>query len=246
MARTHGPADALEELDSLADRMTGWVAANRVLAITAAAAVLLSAAGMGAYLSWRHEREQRASDAVSAVREEFVRAMGGTPGSFEVPEPANPETAREVRERFAKRFREVATEKSGTTAAVEAHLEAGALLEQLGRPEEALEVWQQGLAATPGDSPLRGLVLERIAGAHESAGRFPEAAEAHQAAAALQAFPLRDLALADAARCWAEAGQPDRALDAWEQLRARDAQASAPPHVRARLDELAARRAAAP
>jgi tetratricopeptide (TPR) repeat protein len=239
------PTDTLGEIQSLADRLSDWVAANRALAIAVTAGILFAAAAVGGYLSWSARQANRAASAVSALRDEFLVAMGGSPGDLQAPEPANPETARGVRQEFANRFLELAKEQAGTSAALEARLQAGALVAELGEPDSALEIWQQGLAEAERGSALRGLLLGRIARAHERAGRLGEAAEAHERAAALTDFPLRHLALADAARCWAEAGDADRAVRDYERLRSEAPDLQLPAHLEARLRELTARHQAA-
>ena len=102
------------------------------------------------------------------------------------------------------------------------------------------EATERGLRESAG---LRGLLLERIAQAYEDAGRWQEAATKHEEAAALEGFPLRHWARVGAARCFARAGQNERALELFERVEADAPDLNLPTHVRVRLREL---RTAAP
>ena len=61
-----------------------------------------------------------------------------------------------------------------------------------------------------------------------------------EAASAISDFPVRYLALAEAARCYAEAGESAKALAAFERLQAEAPQLRVPAHIQARLTELRA------
>lgn len=235
--RGHERTDTLDELLTLGDRIAHWVQEHATLTIVVVVSVLVGAAATGGYISYSQHREEEASAAVSAVRSEFVQAMGGSPGAAEIPEPANPETARSVRLEFAERFLEVAREHGGTTAAALAALEAGDLLIEAGETERALEVWQEA-APGPGEAEVRGALLGRIAAAHEAAGRFAEAAQAHAKAGALRDYPLRDLEQARAAWAWLQAGETEEALATYRALRDRAPDFEIPEHLAAPLREL--------
>ena len=117
MAKQHPTAsDVVEEFESLAERFARWVAHHPLLAGGIAVAVLAVAGGIGAFTSWRHSRQDDASNALDSVRVEYLQEMGAPPGAVEVPELANPKAAQEIRERYLIRFREVATAHSGSTA----------------------------------------------------------------------------------------------------------------------------------
>jgi tetratricopeptide (TPR) repeat protein len=112
-----------------------------------------------------------------------------------------------------------------------------------GEPERALEILEAGLARGVSGDALRGLTLQRVAQGLEDLGRWEEAAGRHEEAAAIGAFPLRHWALADAARCAAQAGNPDRALTLYERVEAEAPDLRLPDHQRAEIREL---RASAP
>jgi tetratricopeptide (TPR) repeat protein len=235
--RKHETADALEEIASLGDRLAEWVARHAALTIAIAASILVGAAATGGYLSYSGHQADAASAALAALRAEFVTAMGGTPGFVEIPEPANPETARSLRLEFAEAYLSAATEHAGTPSATLARLEAGDLLTRAGESGRALEVWSEALEQAKRPA-LRGVLLTRIGGSHESAEAFTEAAQAHERAAEIEAFPLRSLALARAAWCWVKAGQRDRALSLYRRLRSIAPDFELPPHLDAPLREL--------
>src|SRR5262245_51999813 len=172
---------------------------------------------MGTYASWRSSREDTASDALESVRAEYLKEMGAPPTAFEVPELANPKAAAEIQERTLARYRDVAESERGTAAGTLALLEAADLLEALGRKDELPPVDATALANAP--PPILGAVVQRRLGQlHEDAGRFPDAATAYLAAAAIEAYPLRPFALADAARVTKRAGQTSESLALYDQL----------------------------
>ena len=61
---------------------------------------------------------------------------------------------------------------------------------------------------------------------------------AHEAASAIEAHPLRYWALADAARCYAQAGETGRAKALADRLELEAPTLNLPPHVRTKLREL--------
>ncbi|RIK97473.1 MAG: hypothetical protein DCC71_21670 [Proteobacteria bacterium] len=239
--RKDAPADTLEELESLGERLAQWVGANPAVVLGVAGAILLIAASIGGYRAYSHARVEKASAALAAVRGEFMTAMGGKPTDAEVPEPANAEAARSIRTDFAERYAMLARDWSGTPTAALALLEAGQLYEQLGNRERALELWTEAVAGAATGSPVVGVIQSRIGHLQEDAGDFAAASRAHEAAAAVPGYPLRIDALADAARTSADAGQTDRALDLYRQIESEAPEAQLAPHVEARLEEIAAR-----
>lgn len=240
--RKDAPADTLEQLESLGDRLVGWVGANPAVVLGTAAVILLVAAGIGGVRAWRSSSADAASTALAAIQSEYIEKMGGQAGSTVAPEPANPETARQVRTEFVERFATFARDHAGTPAQALAALEASELYEALGAPDKAREIVQEAAAALPSDSPIRGVVLRRAAVLAEGAGDFEAAAKAHLAAADAPGYPLRIEALADAARCWAEAAKTDEALAIYAKIESEAPDYKLPPHVRARLAELQAAR----
>ena len=232
--------DMLAEIESIGDRFSAWMSANRWVILGVVVAILTLAGGYGGYATWRTAQMDAAADALGEALRDFARAMGGDANALALPEPANPEAARRIRSEYLERFEVVAAEHSGTGAATLAAIEAGDLQNELGDREAALATWQGALDGLGPNSLMRALLLERIAWTHEEAERWVEAGEAHEAAGEIRAFPLRYAAFGAAMRCYAEAGERDRALALFErvELEAPDAQLES--HVRHRLRELQA------
>jgi tetratricopeptide (TPR) repeat protein len=239
VAKHPQPSDVVEELETWAERFAAWVARNAWLAGGIALAILAVAGSVGGYASWKSSREESASDALDRVRSEYLGEMGAPPGALEVPELANPKAAQEIRERFVVRFREVAEAERGTTAATLALLEAAELLEALGRRDELAALYAEAAAAAP-RPVLRAVVERRLAYLHEDAGRWTEAAAAHEAAGSVPSYPLRYWALADAARCYAQAGRSAEALALYDRIAAEAPEVALPDHQAAQLRELRA------
>lgn len=235
------PADTLEELASLGERLAQWVGANPALVLGGAALILLLAAAVGGWRAYSTARGERASAALSIVRGELVTAMGGKPTDSEIPEPANPETARAVRTDFADRYLALANEWKGTPTAGLALLEAGGLFEQLGNRDRALEVWTQAVSTTPAGSPALGILHSRIAVAQEERGDFEAAARSHEAAAAVPGYPLIGGSLSAAVRCWIEANKPEQALAAARRLKSELPEYKLAPYVEASIAEIESR-----
>jgi hypothetical protein len=239
--RKDHPADTLEELESIGERLAQWVGANPVIVLGVAGAILLAAASFGGYRAWSHSQANAGSAALATLHGDFVVAMGGKVTDLEVPDPANPETGRTVRTEYADKYLALAKEWSGSPTGALAGLEAGQLFAKLGNSDRALEVFQQAAADAPTASSIRGVIESRIGHLFEEKGDFAAAASAHEAAAATPGFPLRDESLADAARCWAEAGKPDQALAIYQRLKTESPELKLAPHVEARLEEIEAR-----
>ncbi|HSJ95651.1 MAG TPA: hypothetical protein VLC53_01180, partial [Myxococcota bacterium] len=126
------PADTLAQLESLGDRLIGWVSSNPALVLGTAVAILLVAATIGGTRAWRNSAADEASAGLAAIQREYVMAMGGEATDMEAPEPANPETARQVRTEYVERFASFAREHAGTPAQALAALEASRIYEALG------------------------------------------------------------------------------------------------------------------
>lgn len=236
----HHPGETLEQLQSFGDRLAHWVATHPIPVLAVAGAILLAAAGWGGWQAWSASRVDAASAELAKVRTGFVAAMGGQPGDVDVPEPANPETARTVRTDYLQRFLDLARSQSGTTSGALAALEASELYEALGTPDKALEILQEAAPKLPAANPTLGILQTRIGAALEADGSFEAAAQAYESAAAVAGYPLHLEALGAAARTWAEAGKREQALAAYQRLRTESPEYRLAPWVDARLKELEA------
>jgi hypothetical protein len=231
--------ETLHEIESIFDRAARWSADHPLALLGVLAAILFTAAGIGGYQAWERSREAGASAELAAIESEYLQAMGAAPGQLEVPEPANAEAAAATRREYAARLLDGADRHAGSRAAVGARLRAGALLAELGDAAAAQAAWRAAAEGAPSGSALAALAQLRLATAFEDAGDFRAAAEAYLAAGQVDAFPGRVLALGDAARCFAEAGDTARALEVFGRLGEEEA-AELPAHVSSRLRELAA------
>lgn len=239
-SRHHATPDVFDEFESSAERLADWVR-RRALWLGACLALLIAGIwGSQAWIQAGERREGEATAALAGVRADYLRAMGADPGSLEPPELANPEAARRIRAEYATRFGEVADEHEGTVSGALARLEAVDLAEAEAGPDATLEALERTLEQAPAGGSLRAIVLQRIAQVQEAAGRFAEAAAAYESAGQIGAFPLRNFALADAARCYASAGEPARALALYEDLEAEAPELALPDHHRALRRELQA------
>jgi tetratricopeptide (TPR) repeat protein len=235
-----GAAGALEEIQSGADRLAEWIRDHLWIVLGFLVALLIVAGGIQLALSGGEKREMAASAALAGVRSAYLGAMGAPAGSLEVPELANPEAGTRIRAEYAARFGEVADAHSGTVSGALARLESGNLLAESGDLQGAREIWRGLLSEAPRNDELRGLILQRLAHAHEDAGQWREAAERHEEASALSGFPLRHWALADAARCFAAAGENERAVALYERLETLAPELRLPEHQRAQFETLRA------
>lgn len=242
MARKHQPTaiETLDEIQSAADRLGHWVQEN-LRWVVAAVVVLLLAAGLTSYLANARARsEKAASIALAETRNAYLTAMGAGPGALEVPELANPEAAEAIRAEYTERFGAVADAHPGTVSGALARMEVAQLAIEAGDTERALAVFEQILAEDPPSESLRGLVLQSAAQALEQAERWSEAAERHQQAAGIEAYPLRHWALADAARCLVAAGDRETARSLYARLDSEAPELRLPDHLRAQKRELEA------
>lgn len=231
-------AQTLEEIEHLGDRIVESVSNNPLPVLLAIGVILLVAALWGGWSQMQGSRIEEAAGALDQARMDYAEAMGGDFTALEIPEPANPETASRVRTEYAERYVAIAEDHAGTPTAPLALLEAGNLRAQLGEPEAALELWRSAAAAASG--PLRALVYERIGHAEEDAGRLDAAAASYAQAGEIQDYPLRYRALGEAARCHAEAGEPDQAIALYKRIQAESPETHLAPHLASRLRELEA------
>jgi predicted negative regulator of RcsB-dependent stress response len=232
--------ETLHEIESVFEHVAHWVATNPVTVLVALGVVLAGAAGIGGYQAWSKSREAEASAEIAEIQADYRKAMGAAPGALDIPEPANAEAAAATRREFATRFREAAERRSGTTAAVTAWLQVGDLLEDVGDRDGSVAAWRDATERAPGGSALQALARTKLAAGLEAAGDSAGAAAEYLAAGQTADFPGRILALGEAARCFADAGQSERALEVFAGIEAEEAR-QLPPHVTARLAELRVR-----
>lgn len=241
MAKSKTPPEtglSLEALQSRSDKLADWIGGNPTLILGTFGIVLLTAAIVGAVASAREGAAAEAADALAKVQGDYRTAMGALPGSYEIPEPANPETARAVRAEYTAAFASVIEEHAGEPAAALAALDKGEIEIGLGDSEAALATWSEAAESAVG--ALGAVLWVRIAGQYEDAKRPSDAAAAYEKAAAVDAYALRHRALADAARCRADAGENEQAVALLQRLEAEAPAYAIPGHIGFRLMELRA------
>jgi tetratricopeptide (TPR) repeat protein len=164
--------------------------------------------------------------------------MGAPPGARTVPEPANPELGRKTREEFAGKLLAAAQQHDGSAAAALGRLQAAELLEQNGDAAGAFAARELAAKSAPRSSGIATIALSRYAVALESKGDLAGAADAFAEAAEIDS-PGQVLALADAARCFAQLGKRERALELYARAEKLGA-SEIPAHIQQRLTELRA------
>jgi tetratricopeptide (TPR) repeat protein len=244
--RTREPdsaAETLERIEGRGDRLAEWIGENPTMILGVAGAVLAATAIYGLANFSSEKSLGEASSTLALAKADYRRAMGASPGAIDIAEPANPEIAKNTRNEYVERFREVAQEYDGTLTGSLALLEVGVLQSQLDDLEGAIATWNLAAGDVDSASPIRAILLERIAIGQEQLGDYESAAASHEKAAAIAAYPLRYLALSNAARCHAEAGNGDAALAAYERVTLESPELRLPEHTEFMLMELKAARA---
>jgi tetratricopeptide (TPR) repeat protein len=239
-AKHPDPAEAIAEIESMGERAIEWVGDNAKAVLSVVVICLLLAGGYGYFDAVKTRRENAASEALAEIRDGYLMAMGASPGALEVPEPANPAAAEPVWLEYGERFGALAQEYPGTAGAAIARLEQGNLVAAAGDEAGAIEIWRSAIARLSGSSPLAGVLHQRIGQALENAGDWVAAAQAYEAAAAIGAYTFRHWAMADAARCYLVAGQPEKALQHSARLESEAPDLQLPDYLRAQLRELSA------
>jgi tetratricopeptide (TPR) repeat protein len=232
-------ARTLEEIERESDRLAEWIDTNQMLLLGIVGGVLVVAAIVGFSMSGREAAREAAALELADLQVDYRVAMGAAPAAFEIAEPANPETAVAVRTEYLSRFEALAQENAGTTVGAMAALDQSRIQEALGDSEGALVTIEAALDELGRGKPAHSLLEARRAALFEEAGLWGDAAGAWESAAS-ESGPLTGEWLANAARCWAEAGERDKALAAWKRFESLAIQTRVPPYVRARIEELEA------
>jgi tetratricopeptide (TPR) repeat protein len=235
---THHAGETLDELQSAADRLGAFLQANLRAVALAILLLLVIAGAVSLVLTLRKRADSEASIALADARADYLEAMGAPVGALDVPELANPEAAKRIRDEYGARYNEIADAHTGTVSGALARLEAAELQLRANENEAALETLRRARAQAPSRPALQGLILQREAQVLEQAERFAEAADLHEQAAALEGYPLNDYALADAARCRVIAGDLDAARDLYTRLDAEAPDLPLPEYQRMQKREL--------
>ena len=234
----HKQSHVIEEIESFAERGAQWVRGHLPLSIAALLSVLGATAAIGVQGANQARDAETASDALDQVTAEFLQAMGAEPGALTVPELANPAAAEAIQIEFSELFGVVAEEHAGTVAASLARIEQGRLAATAGETDAAVAIWQGAIEDLDGNPVFQAIVEQQIAQAYESDARWLEAAESYERAGAVESYPLRYWALAEAARCLQQAGEIERARELALKLKADAPELMLPQHLSAMFEEL--------
>ena len=215
-----------------------WLGEHQRQLLAGAVGLLLLAGGWGYMANSGQEQADEADTALSEVQSGYRVAMGASPGSVAIPEPANAEVAREVREEFSALYAGVGEAYPGTGAGAVAFLEAGKLQQALGDAEAAVAAYHAGVDSLGENDALRGFLWSRMGSVYEDSGRWSEAAEAYAKAGALKAYAIHAGATAAAIRAYIHAGEPTAALGAADELARSDPDFTLPQFLQAQVDEL--------
>ena len=243
MARKKNPnptAETLREIEASGDYVVEWASEHAALILGVLASILVLAGGVGIYVQSGDNARDEAANALAIATSQYRRAMGADPISGPIPEPANQALGAATRSEYVERFQQVAVEHDDTAAGALAWLEAGELQRELGQLEAAAESFENARNSARGTA-IDALGSVRLGLLSEVRGEAAAAAGFYESAAGVTEFPLRSGALADAARCWAEAGQTDQALAALQRLEAEFPDETISPPIASLLAELRAR-----
>ena len=232
-------AETLRELEASGDRIADWASENAALILGVIAGILVIAAGVGMWSQHSTNEREKAVNALAEVSGNYRKAMGADPLAAEIPEPANADLAERTRREYVEQFESVGSKYAGTTVASVALLEAAKLHVELGNEAAGITNYEAARDASP-ESAIGAMASVRLAGLAESRGDMKTAAEAFERAAGVDAYPLRAVALGDAARCWAQANETDRALAAYQRFEAEYPDTQLAPYIEAMLAELKA------
>jgi len=231
-------AKALDEIESAGDRIVLWLGENQRSILVVAAVILIVAGGWGYVSGSRETASSEADTALSEVQQGYRLAMGADPGGIEIPEPANQEAAREIRQDFSARYEAVAEAHAGTGPGAVAYLEAGKLRQALGETGAAVSAYEAGIASLPADDALRGFLWSRLGSVYEQDEQWPSAAIAYANAGSTPNYAIRGDAIASAIRAYIHAGEPSAALSLADELARTEADYMLSGSLQAQVEEL--------
>ena len=227
-------------MESAGDRFVIWLADKQGAILTVAVGVLIAAGGWGYVSSTSQEANSAADTALSQVQAEYRLAMGATPGSIEIPEPANADAAREIREEYSERYAAVGTAYLGSGPGGVAFLEAGRLQQALGDDAAAVVSYEAGIESLPDGDALRGFLWSRLGSVYEQTEQWSEAAKAYAQAGSTANYALHAGDRAAAIRAYIHAGETSAALGMADELARSEPTYSLPNFLQAQVDELRA------
>ncbi len=232
-----GLDEALEEIEGWGDKLVEWVSTNPVIVMSVIGGVLLVAGVIGGSIHYGKSKEVRASAALANLERQYEEEAGLGADLTGTSLLVNPDAGRQLRESYAAQFVESAKEHKGTTAAVMALFEAGLLDVENGNLESAVQRWEMALEQSSGNSELQALILARTAVVYEDLGRWKDAGKAYEEVAAKSGTHDPNRLQADAARCYAEAGDDEAAGSLVQEIEGRGGFEELPPHLKVVLEK---------
>jgi tetratricopeptide (TPR) repeat protein len=226
-------------LDEWLSQAFEWVSENAQATLLVLGGVIVVAGAIAGVYEWNVSKEESAQAALAQVNLELDRAF--SPGQ----EPANPETARKLRETALADFDEVARDHQGTFGATLAALRAGEMEIELQRFPAAEERLAK-IGESDTDPLLRAIALRLRGYALERLGRTEEAATAYAAAASISDYPGRTGTYLQAGDAYARVDLIQKAVETYEKLAAIDPVFAEQAGVVDRLEALRAQLAGAP
>jgi tetratricopeptide (TPR) repeat protein len=212
----HGSTEApVEGFEATLRRGLEWVTSHPREVLGGLVAFLLAAGVATAAYELRGRAETRAQDELARAERSFAEALGGDPKLTVIPEPANPDQARRVREESKVEFDRIARDHAGTRAADFARFRAAEISLDLGEAAGARERLERLAADLEPDDVLRGIALRLRAYQDAQAGDFLAAAEWYLRATEVESYPDRASVWVEAARNFERAGAFARAADAY-------------------------------
>lgn len=185
-------------------KATGWYEANKKYVSYGALALVLIVIGMLVYVNNRTASNEKAMTELGKVtmyvdNAQYVLAIDGVP------------------ERNIAGLKSIVENHGGTDAGDLARFYLANCYYQLRRFDEALEQYED---FSPGDQLLTVSRLAGIAACREAKGEYAEAAAAFEKAAVTYSSDVNAAEnLANAARCFVQAGNKERALDLYTKIK---------------------------
>lgn len=174
---------------------------REVLAVIGA--IVLGGALIAGVYEWQQRSRDSAARALEQIEQQFAGSMGADPRVALVPEPGDPEQARQSRERALTELVAFIEDRGSSRAAEFATVRAAEMEADLGRFEEAQWRLEELVDDLDPSDPIRAVALRLLGYVLEEQQLDLEAGEAYAAAAAIESYP-------DPADLWLGAGDAYR------------------------------------
>jgi tetratricopeptide (TPR) repeat protein len=221
MKRTERHRLKENEVASTVARATQTFERHKTSIVGGAVAVVVVAAGLAGFFAWRSQADSRSREMLAdamAVAETRV-TPAPAPGAAPASKPAGGFASAQARDQAAlARVLAAANAYPSTEAGIAARYYAAATLARLGRTAEAIQQYQQVVAAA-GDSVYGRMAKLGMADANVAAGRYDAAIATYREFAAASAgdLPL-DGILMQMAYAYQAAGKPAEARQAFKRV----------------------------